>query len=147
MTLGRQALEEQPRRLSCSHRLVQLTAKQVAITAGIDYGFATFFSVFLNSTLGLSLQRAVHAGYAGILILHGVLNTFGVLIVAFLSDVSVWWHVLGVMTIAIVLFFVPSHHASATFIFTKFENQSTLGVPILYVFMVGLLSGAVHHGL
>jgi amino acid transporter len=37
-----------------------------------------------------------------------------------------------------VLFFVPSHHASASFIFTKFENKSTLGVPI-YVFMLGLL--------
>ena len=76
--------------------------------------------------------------YAAILIVHGVLNSFGVRIVAFLSDVSAWWHMLGVLTIAIVLFFVPSHHASASFIFTKFENKSTLGVPI-YVFMLGLL--------
>jgi amino acid transporter len=76
--------------------------------------------------------------YAAILTLHGILNTFGVRIVALLSDVSAWWHVLGVLTIAVVLFFVPSHHASAGFIFTKFENKSTLGVPI-YVFMLGLL--------
>src|SRR6202034_4909695 len=71
-------------------------------------------------------------------IAHGLINSFGVRVVAFLSDVSAWWHVLGVLTIAIVLFFVPSHHASASFIFTKFENKSTLGVPI-YVFMLGLL--------
>ncbi len=67
-----------------------------------------------------------------------MLNTFGVRIVAFLSDVSAWWHVLGVIVISAVLFFIPSHHASLSFIFTKFENQTTLGVPV-YVFMLGLL--------
>jgi amino acid permease (GABA permease) len=112
---------------------------QVAITAGIDYGFATFFTVFLNLTTGYKDTAGyVLIMYAAILTVHGILNTFGVRIVAFLSDVSAWWHVLGVLTIAIVLFFVPSHHASASFIFTKFENKSTLGVPI-YVFMLGLL--------
>ncbi len=76
--------------------------------------------------------------YGCVLVVHGLLNSFGVRLVAFLSDVSAWWHILGVLTIAVVLFFVPSHHASASFIFTKFENQSTLGVP-WFVFMIGLL--------
>jgi amino acid permease (GABA permease) len=112
---------------------------QVAITAGIDFGFATFFTVFLNLTLNYpNTPGHVLAVYAGILIVHGVLNTFGVRIVSMLSDVSAWWHVLGVLVIAVVLFFVPSHHASISFIFTKFTNQTTLGVPI-YVFMLGLL--------
>jgi amino acid transporter len=112
---------------------------QVAVTAGIDYGFATFFSVFLNLTTNFPDTTGwVLVVYAGILIVHGVLNTFGVRIVSLLSDVSAWWHVLGVLVIAVVLFFVPSHHASLSFIFTKFENKSTLGVPI-YVFMIGLL--------
>jgi amino acid transporter len=112
---------------------------QVAITAGIDYGFATFFSVFLNLTMGYKdTVGYILIVYAGILIVHGVLNTFGVRLVSLLSDVSAWWHVCGVLVIAVVLFFVPSHHASASFIFTKFENQTTLGVPI-YVFMLGLL--------
>jgi amino acid permease (GABA permease) len=112
---------------------------QVAITAGIDFGFATFFSVFLNLTVNYPDTKGwILLVYAGILIVHGVLNTFGVRIVSLLSDVSAWWHVLGVLVIAVVLFFVPSHHASASFIFTKFENQTTLGVPI-YVFMLGLL--------
>ena len=112
---------------------------QVAITAGIDFGFATFFSVFLNMTVGYPTSPGyVLIVYAGILLLHGVLNTFGVRLVSLLSDVSAWWHVLGVLVIAVVLFFVPSHHASASFIFTKFENVTTLHVPI-YVFMLGLL--------
>src|ERR1700733_12136185 len=88
---------------------------QVAVTAGIDYGFATFFTVFLNLTEGYKTTAGyLLLMYAAILIVHGVLNSFGVRIVAFLSDVSAWWHMLGVLTIAIVLFFVPSHHASAS---------------------------------
>ena len=112
---------------------------QVAVTAGIDYGFATFFTVLLNMTAGYPNSVGhILVVYAGILIVHGVLNTFGVQIVAFLSDVSAWWHICGVLVIAVVLFFIPSHHASLSFIFTKFDNQTTLGVPI-YVFMLGLL--------
>src|SRR5271163_301276 len=84
---------------------------QVAITAGIDYGFAFFFASFLNMTANYPTTAGyILIIYAGILILHGLLNTFGVRVVALLSDVSVWWHILGVAIIAGVLAFVPSHH-------------------------------------
>ena len=112
---------------------------QVAITAGIDYGFAFFFASFLNMTTNYPTSAGyVLIVYAGILILHGMLNTFGVRVVAFLSDISVWWHILGVLIIASVLAFVPSHHASASFVFTKFVNLSGWGAKP-YVFLVGLL--------
>ena len=35
-----------------------------------------------------------------------------------------WWHILGVLVIVGVLAFVPSHHASASFVFTKFVNNT-----------------------
>ena len=112
---------------------------QVAVTAGIDFGFATFFTVFLNMTTNFPDTTGwILTVYACVLVAHGLLNTFGVRVVSLLSDVSAWWHIGGVLIIAIVLFFVPSHHASASFVFTKFENQSTLGVP-WFVFMIGLL--------
>jgi amino acid permease (GABA permease) len=112
---------------------------QVAITAGIDYGFAFFFTYFLNLTTGYKTTAGyILIVYAGILILHGMLNTFGVRVVAFLSDISVWWHILGVLTIAAVLVFVPSHHASPSFVFTKFINLSGFKAS-WYVFMLGLL--------
>jgi amino acid permease (GABA permease) len=112
---------------------------QVAVTAGIDFGFATFFTVFLNMTTNFPDTTGwILTVYGCVLIAHGLLNTFGVRVVSLLSDVSAWWHIGGVLVIAIVLFFVPSHHASASFVFTKFENQSTLGVP-WFVFMIGLL--------
>src|SRR5580704_9610929 len=57
---------------------------QVAITAGIDFGFATFFTVFLNLTTGLSATRDhTVLVYAGVLLVHGLLNSFGVRLVAF----------------------------------------------------------------
>lgn len=112
----------------------------MAVTAGIDFGFALFFTAFLNLTTGWSAAPHSHViyVYAGILILHGLLNTFGVRVVAFLSNVSVWWHVIGVLIIAGCLAFIPSHHASASFVFTHFVNETGFHWP-WYVFLIGLL--------
>ncbi|HXY42682.1 MAG TPA: amino acid permease, partial [Acidimicrobiales bacterium] len=115
---------------------------QVAITAGIDYGFATFFTLFLNLTTGYpDTVGWILVIYGAVLVVHGTLNTIGVRLVAFLSDVSAWWHMLGVLIIAVVLFAVPSHHASMATIFTKFDNvvSNTTLHAAFYVFMLGLL--------
>src|SRR5216684_2886735 len=70
-----------------------------------------------------------------------LLNTFGVGLVALLNDISVWWHLIGVGVIFVVLFFVPSHHQSVSFIFTKFVNNTGFGFAGvgIYVFLIGLL--------
>jgi amino acid permease (GABA permease) len=116
---------------------------QVAVTAGIDFGFATFFTAFLNLTTGFDAVNKAHViiVYAVILAIHAGLNTFGVRLVAFLSDVSVWWHILGVLIIVGVLTFVPAHHASAGFVFGHFVNETGFrgGAAPFYVFMIGLL--------
>jgi amino acid permease (GABA permease) len=112
---------------------------QVAVTAGIDFGFAIFFTAFLNLTTGLGATRGhTVLVYAGVLLVHGLLNTLGVRIVAFLSDVSVWWHILGVLIIVVVLAAVPAHHASASFVFTHFVNNTGFHSTI-YVVLIGLL--------
>jgi amino acid permease (GABA permease) len=112
---------------------------QVAVTAGIDFGFSLFFNAFLNLTTGFAATPG-HTVliYGGILILHAALNIFGVRVVAFLSDVSVWWHIIGVLVIVIVLLAVPAHHASASFVFTKLVNETGFHNSF-YVFMIGLL--------
>jgi amino acid permease (GABA permease) len=116
---------------------------QVAVTAGIDFGAALFVTAFFNLTTGFSATPHWHvvAIYAGILVLHGILNTFGVRVVALLSDVSVWWHILGVLAIVITLAVVPAHHESASFVFTKFVNNSgfTGWGSAVYIFFIGLL--------
>jgi amino acid transporter len=49
---------------------------QVAVTAGIDYGFATFFTVFLNLTTGYpSTAGYVLIMYGAILAVHGTPST------------------------------------------------------------------------
>jgi len=112
---------------------------QVAITAGIDFGMALFLGAFLSLTTSFTATRGhVVLVYAGILVAHGLLNTFGIRVVAFLSDVSVWWHILGVLTIVIVLAFVPTHHATTSFVFTHFVNQTGFS-SVFYVFLIGLL--------
>ncbi|HEY8680439.1 MAG TPA: amino acid permease [Candidatus Dormibacteraeota bacterium] len=112
---------------------------QVGVTAGIDFGLALFADAFLNLTVGYHTDPPWIILLFGIaLFLHGLLNTFGVGLVARLNDISVWWHVFGVLIIVGVLFFVPTHHQSLSFVFTKFVNNTGFGNSI-YVFLIGLL--------
>jgi amino acid permease (GABA permease) len=112
---------------------------QVAVTAGIDFGFAEFFTAFLSLTTGFAATPGhTVIVYAVVLAVHGLLNTFGVGIVSFLSDVSVWWHILGVLIIVGTLTFIPSHHSSASFVFGHFVNQTGFKSS-LYVVLIGLL--------
>src|SRR5580700_2839792 len=81
---------------------------QVAVTAGIDGGLALFASAFMNNWFSYPLTPWPILGvYAVALFLHGLLNTFGVRLVALLNDISVWWHITGVVVIVAVLLIVP----------------------------------------
>ncbi len=112
---------------------------QVAVTAGIDFGAALFISAFLDLQWGISASPPhVVLVYAIVLALHGVLNQFGVRLVALLNDVSVWWHLLGVLIIVGVLAFVPSHHQSFSFVFGHTVNRTGFS-SMLYVVLIGLL--------
>ena len=66
------------------------------------------------------------------------MNQFGIRLVALLNDVSVWWHILGVLIIVAVLAFVPSKHASTTYVFTNIVNN-TGWHSTFYVLLLGLL--------
>jgi amino acid permease (GABA permease) len=112
---------------------------QVGVTAGIDFGLALFADALLNALFQYpSTPGWIVLIYAVVLFLHGLLNTFGVGVVALLNDISVWWHLIGVAVIFIVLFFVPAHHQSVSFIFTNFVNNTGFGNSY-YVFLIGLL--------
>jgi amino acid permease (GABA permease) len=112
---------------------------QVAVTAGIDFGAAFFINAFCDLQWGFSATPGhTILIYAGVLLLHGLLNTFNVRLVALLNQVSVWWHILGVLVIVGTLIIVPSHHQSASFVFGHFVNNTgwTSG---FYVALLGLL--------
>jgi len=80
--------------------------------------------------------------YACVLLLHGLLNQFGIRLVALLNNVSVWWHITGVLIIVgAVTFGLKSgaHHASAKFVFTDLQNLSGFHIGWWYILPVGLL--------
>ena len=115
---------------------------QVAVTAGIDFGGAFFLDFLLNLLFGYATDPAhIIILFAIILFLHGLLNTFGVGLVALLNDISVWWHLVGVLIIVTVLVLVPKNHNSVSYIFTHFENQTGFSFPLAgaYVLLTGLL--------
>jgi amino acid permease (GABA permease) len=113
---------------------------QVAVTAGIDFGAASFLNAYLDLQWGFSAAQHWHTVllFGIILVLHGLLNTFGVKLVALLNDISVWWHVVGVLVIVGFLAFLPDHHQSASYVFGHFVNNTGWGSG-LYVALLGLL--------
>ncbi len=113
---------------------------QVAVTAGIDFGAA----LFINALLALQWNVSTAHGmtvliYGCVLLLHGLLNQFGIKLVALLNDVSVWWHITGVLIIVGVLIFAPSHHQSASFVFGHLVNDTGLRLGWWYIIPIGLL--------
>src|ERR1700691_1834935 len=113
--------------------------RQVAITAGIDFGAGFFINAWLNLVFGTPTYHWVTILiYAAVLLVHGMLNQFGIRLVSLLNDISVWWHILGVLLIVGLLTFVPSHHQSASFVFTHITNLTGWHSTI-YVLALGLL--------
>ncbi len=127
---------------------------QVAVTAGIDFGLALFTTAFLNVALGYpSDPPHIIAVYAVMLVLHGLLNTFGIRIVALLNDLSVWWHLVGVAAIVLVTVVLNQHTRTdlGTVFSTFVDNTGSgtngfnwpgpllFGIP-LYVMLIGLLN-------
>ncbi|GHA07363.1 amino acid permease [Streptomyces echinoruber] len=107
--------------------------------AGIDYGAALFIGAFAHLRWGFEpTPGTTMLVFVGILLLHAVLNLFGVRLVGLLNSVSVWWHLAGVALIVGALAIVPDHHASPSFVFTTFVNDTGWSSPV-YVAAIGLL--------
>jgi amino acid transporter len=127
---------------------------QVAVTAGIDFGLAFFTNAFLFLQFGVPVDPPHTILIFGImLIIHALLNTFGIRLVALLNDVSVWWHIVGVGAIVVVCVILNQHaRTDLGTVFSKtVDNTGSgvnglvwpgplfLGIP-LYVALIGLLN-------
>jgi amino acid transporter len=119
---------------------------QIAVTAAIDFGAATFITSLLNLLFDYPTSKGwTFVTYTVVIALHGIINTFGVRILAMLNNISAWWHMAGVAIIVAVLIVVPDHHKSLSFVFTKTANisgfqGSDFGNPVFwFVFGIGLL--------
>ncbi|GGX76198.1 amino acid permease [Streptomyces anandii] len=107
--------------------------------AGADYGAALFTGAFANLRWGWEpTPGRTMLVFIAILLLHAVLNLFGIRLLGVLNSVSVWWHLGGVALIAGALAVVPDHHRPPSFVFTTFVDDTGWSHP-LYVAAVGLL--------
>ncbi|MFD3373711.1 amino acid permease [Streptomyces sp. NPDC058697] len=110
--------------------------------AGIDYGCALFIGAFASLQWGLEpTPETIMLIFAGTLLLHGTLNTFGVRLVNVLNSISVWWQLFGVALIVGMLTLAPGERQSPEFVFTHFNNGTGFDSP-LYVAALGCLLAA-----
>jgi amino acid transporter len=129
----------------------------VGIVAGVGYGAAFFLQAVLadyGKVLGINFATTSHSEilhqtfvlFLIILVFYTVVNIFADRLLALFNNISVGWHVLGVLAIIGLLVFVPSHHQSAGFVFghrlnnTGFHGGATSGAFYwLYVLPVGFI--------
>jgi len=106
----------------------------ITVLAGIDFGCAQFLTPLLgiDATTGNLL-----AVYAAILVSHALINHFGIRLVAWMNDLSVTVHIIGVIAIVTALFaFAPKQPAG---FFFRAVTHNQLGYPYWWAFIIGLL--------
>jgi amino acid permease (GABA permease) len=113
---------------------------EVAVTAAIDFGCASTWLAFANLVGWVEevTPARIFATFVVIILVHALLNTFGVKLVSLLSNVSAWWHVGGVVIIVAALWLLPEKHQSVSWTLTGFHNE-TGWTSVAYVFLLGLL--------
>jgi amino acid transporter len=128
----------------------------VAVVASVDYVCATFLmnllgiynlhfifnfpkAAFLTGSATVHYSAHVNfALFAGILLLHGLINVFSSHLVSIFNAISVWWHVIGVAVIVIILIAVPSHHASLSYVFGHRINASGFSEHMYWYYVLPL---------
>src|SRR3954462_8839155 len=100
---------------------------QIAVTAAIGYGLATFSVVLfddlfslekhLNDWFGFSYNETVYTVYGLFLLAACLINVVDVPITSLLHILSAYWHMVCVAEILVVLIVVPDHHRSASYVF------------------------------
>ncbi|MEU8231821.1 amino acid permease [Actinoplanes sp. NPDC048967] len=115
---------------------------EVAVTAAIDFGAAITTSAFLSLTFDMEVTKGrTFLIFLVLIVAHGLLNTFGVSLVRLLSDVSAWWHLVGVAVIVVVLAVVPDQHKPISEVFFEVRNETgfTFQGAAIYAVLIGLL--------
>jgi amino acid transporter len=130
----------------------------VGFVAGVGYGAAIFLNAVLSIygvTIGsidfatTNTSAILHHQFVLFLIIlffYTFINIFADPLLALFNNISVGWHVLGVLVILGVLIFVPDDHQSAGFVFghlnnnTGFHGGATHGMFFwLYVLPIGFI--------
>jgi amino acid transporter len=128
----------------------------IGIVASVGYGAASFlyalFGLYGLNVLGMNFGDSKHVLaetfvlFLIILALYALINIFSSPLIALFNNISVGWHVFGVVVIIALLVFVPDHHQSASFVFghkinnTGFDSGAVGGLPFWVLVMpIGFL--------
>ena len=121
---------------------------QIAVTAAIGYGLATFATALFNFWFDYPNEKEwIYVMYAIMLAGALVVNLFNVRFTALLNTISAYWHIVGVLIIVAVLLIVPDNHQSLGYVFGETVNATGFGTGdegfssllFVYVFATGLL--------
>ncbi|CAH9062146.1 unnamed protein product [Cuscuta epithymum] len=120
---------------------------QWAVTTSVDFSLAQLIQVMiLLGTGGKNgggyepSKYVVIAMHAGILLSHAFLNSLPISLLSFLGQFAAAWNILGVFLLMILIPTVATERASAKFVFTNFNTESTDGIHSkVYIFVLGLL--------
>ncbi len=99
----------------------------LAIVASVAYGCATFFDLllgFFSTSYHSGNLHTIFYYFLAILVIAAVVNIFSSQLLAWINNISVWWHVFGAAIVVLILIFVPAHHASASMVFTSTVNNT-----------------------
>src|SRR5262249_31393763 len=127
----------------------------IGIVAGVGYGAAFFLQAVLAlygvNVIGINFATTnptpiLHQTlllFLMILIGYAAVNIFAARLLAIFNNISVGWHVLGVLVIIGLVIFAPTHHQSASFVFgtrlnnTGFHSSATSG-PFFWLYVLPL---------
>src|SRR3954464_15587308 len=119
----------------------------IAVVASGDYAGASFASALFNSwSLDIGIINFADSASLGevfvvflvFMALHALINIYSSHLVALFNNISVFWHVAGVVVIIGILAFVPDHHQSVDFVFTDRINNSGFGMSMFWYYVLPL---------
>jgi amino acid transporter len=116
----------------------------IAVTAAVDYGFATFFVTtanLYNDSFSTENLQQVFIVFLITMALHVAMNVWGAKVIHSLQTINVYWHVVGVAAIILILIFIPTEHQTVNWVFTTQINNSGFdsGSYWFYVLPLGFL--------
>src|ERR671931_1407007 len=119
----------------------------IAVVASVDYAAANFASALFNSwSLDLGVMNLADGASLGevfvvflvFMALHALINIYSSHLVALFNNISVFWHVAGVVVIIAILVIVPDRHQSLDFVFTERINNSGFGEHMYWYYVLPL---------
>ncbi|XP_057424760.1 amino-acid permease BAT1 homolog isoform X2 [Lotus japonicus] len=120
---------------------------QWAVTTSVDFSLAQLIQVIILLSTGGKNGGGYEANkyvtiafHAGLLVLHGIINSLPISWLSFLGQLAAIWNVLGVFVLMIAIPSVATERASAKFVFTHFNTDNGEGINSKpYIFLLGLL--------